>query len=1230
MAGSVTLIIDAQFQDNSPESHRPEQGYRAFRFNSPSRNRNPELAMKVTLPALLIIAACMLSAGVFSNASDIQFPRTASGHVAAGTFTAESFAQAPRSAPDAPRVALHSPSRILALRKVEFDARDGHTGTPVALDSIRVQVQSRFLDTLLIGTGELSVDIVTGVDAVAQAEAFHISGNFANPFTAATQFVVYTASTTNATIRLFSTGGKLVLSTAVELHSGSSRFNLFGPNLAAGLYLLEVSDNRGQRALTKLVKAGSAGPGALRIEYAGTATGWDASLGKRAELLDLRVTGYANRYEAQTLHVMLASDTTVTFVLDRSPEAPAITAFSASPTSVYAGDTVHFTVACTDWDGDLKMVSVDIEDDGSFEESYPVSGDGFDLTVGIPIPSTGSYKSRVRVEDEKGHQTEAVLASAVIVQRKAVYTYPFFMSFSVDRNSASLGDTVTYSVVVRDRDADLEQLMVDYEGDGIWDDSLDIAGNEFRHQFVHTYSVEGTYSPRARVIDQQGRTADTVLTNAITVTDPGRVPELRTSPVTDITVTTAKSGGSIVSDGGSPITARGVCWSAAPNPTIAEGKTSDGVGTGDYASNLTGLTENTTYYVRAYATNSNGTGYGNERSFTSADPGDFMPVLTTDTVTAITMTTASSGGHISSDGGYPVTERGVCWSMSPNPTTSDSKSSDGTGTGSFVSTITGLTENSTYYVRAYATNSNGTGYGNELSFTSADPNDYVPILTTSSVTEITPTTAKSGGNISSDGGYPITERGVCWSSSPGPTVTNDRTSDGTGTGSFISIIAGLTENTTYYIRAYAINSVGTGYGNELEFTSGNPHDYVPVLTTSPVTEIMPTSAKSGGGISSDGGYPITERGVCWSSSPGPTVTNDRTSDGTGTGSFISTITGLTENSTYYLRAYATNSNGTGYGNELSFTTADPSAYLPLLSTTSVTDITPSTAKSGGTISSNGGYPVMARGVCWSTVPGPTTAGSKTNDGTGTGTFVSSITGLAANTTYYVRAYAVNNIGAGYGTEVSFATQQGSIGDSVTIGTQVWMLKNLDVDKYRNGDPIPHVTDPTQWASLTTGAWCYCDNDSAMGAIYGKLYNWYAVSDPRGLAPAGWHVPTDDEWKALEMYLGMTQSQADATGLYWRGTNEGGKLKEAGTAHWQSPNTGADNSSGFTALPGGSRSSIDGSFYTVGYLGCWWLRGECSGGVTVGACTRTLYSTNAGVARDPLNSKCGVSVRCVRD
>ncbi len=140
--------------------------------------------------------------------------------------------------------------------------------------------------------------------------------------------------------------------------------------------------------------------------------------------------------------------------------------------------------------------------------------------------------------------------------------------------------------------------------------------------------------------------------------------------------------------------------------------------------------------------------------------------------------------------------------------------------------------------------------------------------------------------------------------------------------------------------------------------------------------------------------------------------------------------------------------------------------------------------------------------------------------------------------------------------------------TVKIGDQCWMAQNLKVTHYRNGDAIPNVTDGGTWSGLSTGAYCNYNNDEGNVAVYGRLYNWYAVDDSRGLAPTGWHVPTDAELKQLEMYLGMSQSQADATG--YRGTDEGGKSKEAGTTHWNPPNTGATNESGFTALPGGER------------------------------------------------------------
>jgi len=142
---------------------------------------------------------------------------------------------------------------------------------------------------------------------------------------------------------------------------------------------------------------------------------------------------------------------------------------------------------------------------------------------------------------------------------------------------------------------------------------------------------------------------------------------------------------------------------------------------------------------------------------------------------------------------------------------------------------------------------------------------------------------------------------------------------------------------------------------------------------------------------------------------------------------------------------------------------------------------------------------------------------------------------------------------------------GNVYKTVKIGDQWWMAENLKVRHYRNGDPIPHEINNVEWIMLTTGAYCYYDNDSSHAADYGALYNWYTVSDFRNIAPEGWHVPTDEEWKELEMALGISQEYADST--EWRGTNEGGKLKETGTTHWNSPNEGATNESGFTARAG---------------------------------------------------------------
>ena len=196
------------------------------------------------------------------------------------------------------------------------------------------------------------------------------------------------------------------------------------------------------------------------------------------------------------------------------------------------------------------------------------------------------------------------------------------------------------------------------------------------------------------------------------------LPVVTTADVTGISYSTATSGGNVLNDGGDSILARGICWSTSAAPTQDDHKTTESGSLGDFVSILSQLDPDTKYFVRAYATNGNGTGYGNQVSFSTSMTS--VPDLTTAEPTYIGQKSAFSGGFISSDNGSSVVARGVCWSLTTNPTTSDSKSSSGSGTGEFSSLLTGLTPNSTYYVRAYANNSEGTSYGNEIMFSTID------------------------------------------------------------------------------------------------------------------------------------------------------------------------------------------------------------------------------------------------------------------------------------------------------------------------------------------------------------------------------------------------------------------------------------------------------------------------------------------------------------------------------
>ena len=306
-----------------------------------------------------------------------------------------------------------------------------------------------------------------------------------------------------------------------------------------------------------------------------------------------------------------------------------------------------------------------------------------------------------------------------------------------------------------------------------------------------------------------------------------------------------------------------------------------------------------------------------------------LPFVTTGNALNITTNGATIQGNITNDSGYPALSAGFLFADNAQMNNAD-RFAVGNLSGPIEYDVTGLQPGHLYYFRAFASNVFDTVYGAKCNFnTSALP----PTVTTNPISSITATTAVCGGEVTSDGGANVTLRGVCWSTSQNPTVSNSYTNNGSGTGSFTSSIAGLTAGTTYYVRAYATNSAGTSYGNQFTFTTAAPT--VPTVATNNVSNITATSATCGGNVTSDGGASVTARGVCWSTLQNPTVSSSHTTDGSGTGSFTSSITGLTANTTYYVRAYATNSAGTAYGEQRNFTTTSVPSFT--CGTSTVTD-----------------------------------------------------------------------------------------------------------------------------------------------------------------------------------------------------------------------------------------------------------------------------------------------------
>jgi uncharacterized protein (TIGR02145 family) len=614
-----------------------------------------------------------------------------------------------------------------------------------------------------------------------------------------------------------------------------------------------------------------------------------------------------------------------------------------------------------------------------------------------------------------------------------------------------------------------------------------------------------------------------------------------------------------------------------------------------------------------------------------------LPTVTTMAVNTVTPTSAISGVKISISGYGDVSRYGICWSTTPNPTLHDN-TRDGVeyppGTNRItVLTMNDLTPNTIYYVRAYSNRNYsplypGTIYGDELVFktftgtvTDVDGNRYntVTIGNQLWMAENLKTTRYDDNTtialVTDDAEWAeLSGPGYCWYNNDEATykksygalynwyVLNNANNGDKNvcpygwvapTDEQLTSLTDYLEDNGYGFQGTETDiakSVAATLGWTVNPSPGTPGNYPEGNNISGFT------ALPGGFRSNDGSFGnIDNDGYWWTTSD--SWYRNMSSD--------------------YSKVYR---GQWGKTHGFSIRCIHGPIFYPTIIASVVSSVTQTSVTIGGNVTSDGGSPVTARGVCWSISPNPTIENSKTIDGAGTGNFTSSITGLNANTTYFIRVYATNSLGTDYSNEQIFKTYTGTVTDiddniynTVTIGLQLWMAENLKTTRFSDGTAIPLVTDKTAWDNLTTPGFCWYNNDEATyKATYGALYNWYNINTGN-LCPAGWHVPTDAEWTILTNYLGG-ESVA------------GGKLKEAGTAHWESPNIGATNETSFTALPGGFREYF-GMFETVGgFFRCW----SSSESSTRDAWSRVVDRGNSDVYIDRDDKRTGSSVRCIQD
>lgn len=507
--------------------------------------------------------------------------------------------------------------------------------------------------------------------------------------------------------------------------------------------------------------------------------------------------------------------------------------------------------------------------------------------------------------------------------------------------------------------------------------------------------------------------------------DGKTLPFISTVPVSNTTSTSTTVGGIITNDGGLSISSKGIIYSKAPNtPLQSADKYEVGPGFANYTAILNGLAPATTYYYKSYATNLLGTAYGNEMVFKTAND---KPSIITNAASSITFSNIVISGNILSNNGLAVTQKGVVVSTtnfidtnSVNVFTRSIVRYDSTTNILFSINVPNLKEATTYYIMAFARNALGVKFGNTVTVTTAAK---IPTIETTPVYDETSTTAKSGGQILSDGGSPISSKGIVWSITTNPIVETSTTftNAGSGNATFISDINNLVPGTTYYVKAYAKNSIGTAYGTQRQFKA---IPLKPVISSASFIAQYSSSVEVRSAIVYDGGSPVLDFGFVYHTSTNPTLSNGKkvqygnnTNGKTRDINFSSTIDNLQSGVKYFITSYVTTAVMTVYGTpELTYTT---SSSTPKVSTLSFSNVGFNSAQISGIVLNNGGTAVIEKGVVIGETPNPfynssanfTIQDANLSDLTNISV---NATNLKAGTFYYARSYAKNAVGVGYG------------------------------------------------------------------------------------------------------------------------------------------------------------------------------------------------------------------------